>query len=94
MFDALEGSHCLDMGIATGTIFGIYAGASAGAASAGASDDLECLAADDADLDDATEACLARTLQPASNLIAAGLGFRNFNIRQNRSEIFVKFHKN
>ncbi|GAB0494960.1 hypothetical protein MMPV_006257 [Pyropia vietnamensis] len=62
VFDPLDGSSNIDAGIATGTIFGIFAESSS------------CLPSDvdGGDLDDATLSCLANTMQPGSSLVAAG----------------------
>eukprot|EP00168_Porphyra_purpurea_P020911 TRINITY_DN89_c0_g1_i8.p1 TRINITY_DN89_c0_g1~~TRINITY_DN89_c0_g1_i8.p1 ORF type:complete len:413 (-),score=126.09 TRINITY_DN89_c0_g1_i8:576-1814(-) len=62
VFDPLDGSSNIDAGIATGTIFGIFAESSS------------CLPSDTdgGDLDDATLTCLANTMQPGSSLVAAG----------------------
>lgn len=62
VFDPLDGSSNIDAGIATGTIFGIFAESSS------------CLPSDvdGGDLDDATLTCLANTMQPGSSLVAAG----------------------
>jgi fructose-1,6-bisphosphatase I len=63
VFDPLDGSSNVDAGIATGTIFGIFA------------NNDECMIADDDPdqiLDDAEKRCLFNTLQPGTNLVAAG----------------------
>jgi len=57
VFDPLDGSSNVDAGIPTGTIIGIY------------DHDENCLVEDDDKSDDAT--CLANTLQPGTNLVAA-----------------------
>ena len=57
VFDPLDGSSNVDAGIPTGTIIGIY------------DHDENCLVEDDESSDDAT--CLANTLQPGTNLVAA-----------------------
>eukprot|EP00537_Pseudo-nitzschia_pungens_P002325 CAMPEP_0172368332 /NCGR_PEP_ID=MMETSP1060-20121228/26435_1 /TAXON_ID=37318 /ORGANISM="Pseudo-nitzschia pungens, Strain cf. cingulata" /LENGTH=496 /DNA_ID=CAMNT_0013092881 /DNA_START=114 /DNA_END=1604 /DNA_ORIENTATION=- len=61
VFDPLDGSSNVDAGIPVGTIFGIF-------------DSAEC-SVEDMDLDDpdkAEEKCLQDTLQPGTNLVAAG----------------------
>lgn len=62
VFDPLDGSSNVDAGIPVGTIFGIF-------------DSAEC-SVDDIDLSDgidkAEEKCLQDTLQPGTNLVAAG----------------------
>jgi len=62
VFDPLDGSSNVDAGIPVGTIFGIF-------------DSAEC-SVDDMDLsngiDKAEEKCLKDTLQPGTNLVAAG----------------------
>lgn len=61
VFDPLDGSSNIDAGIATGTIFGIFA------ESAG------CLASDwEAKVDQEVLTCLQNVLQPGSNLVASG----------------------
>ncbi|OLQ15337.1 Fructose-1,6-bisphosphatase, cytosolic [Symbiodinium microadriaticum] len=63
-FDPLDGSSNVDAGIAVGTIFGIFSEEAAGAA---------CdLPTNIKDLDDDQVSCLAATLQPGKNLVAAG----------------------
>lgn len=62
VFDPLDGSSNVDAGIPTGTIIGIY------------EHDEECYIDDLFDMDDYSEAeaqCLANTLQPGTNLVAA-----------------------
>lgn len=64
VFDPLDGSSNVDAGIAVGTIFGIFSEEAAGAA---------CdLPTNIKDLDDDQVSCLAATLQPGKNLVAAG----------------------
>ena len=61
VFDPLDGSSNVDAGIPVGTIFGIF-------------DSAEC-SVEDIDFDDpesAEEKCLQDTLQPGTNLVAAG----------------------
>lgn len=67
VFDPLDGSSNVDAGIATGTIFGIFAS------------EPECPIFDDDDDEDgefslngAEQRCLQDTLQPGENLVAAG----------------------
>jgi len=61
VFDPLDGSSNIDAGIATGTIFGIFA------ESAG------CLASDwEAKINEEELTCLYNVLQPGSNLVASG----------------------
>jgi len=63
VFDPLDGSSNVDAGIAVGTIFGVFK----------ESDDNECAVPTNAtDLSEAEAACLAQTLQPGKNLVAAG----------------------
>lgn len=63
VFDPLDGSSNVDAGIPTGTIFGIFA----------ENPDSVCeLPEDGEDLDENAQACIAGTLQPGSNLVAAG----------------------
>jgi len=64
VFDPLDGSSNVDAGIATGTIFGVFA------------EEEECLIpeeeANGMTINQIRERCLIRTLQPGSNLVAAG----------------------
>ncbi|CAM9261000.1 unnamed protein product [Chrysoparadoxa australica] len=63
VFDPLDGSSNVDAGIPTGTIFGIFM------------DDEQCVIADedpDQILNPEEQRCLANTLQPGTNLVAAG----------------------
>ena len=62
MFDPLDGSSNIDAGIPTGTILGIY------------EHDESCNVEDfrsDEDCTDQEAQCLANTLQPGTNLVAA-----------------------
>lgn len=58
VFDPLDGSSNVDAGIPTGTIFGIFEDPGA-----------ECVVMPDGSM---IEDCLGKTLQPGSNLVAAG----------------------
>lgn len=58
VFDPLDGSSNVDAGIPTGTIFGIFEDSGA-----------ECVVMPDGSM---IEDCLGKTLQPGSNLVAAG----------------------
>jgi len=61
VFDPLDGSSNIDAGIATGTIFGIFV------------QNASCLASDwEAKIDETELTCLYNTMQPGSNLVAAG----------------------
>lgn len=61
VFDPLDGSSNIDAGIATGTIFGIF------------TQNSGCLASDwEAKIDEQELSCLYNTMQPGSNLVAAG----------------------
>lgn len=61
VFDPLDGSSNIDAGIATGTIFGIFV------------QNTGCLASDwESKIDGAELTCLYNTMQPGSNLVAAG----------------------
>lgn len=61
VFDPLDGSSNIDAGIATGTIFGIFAQNSG------------CLAQDwETSIDEQALNCLYNTMQPGANLVAAG----------------------
>mmetsp|Transcript_3348 Transcript_3348/g.4381 ORF Transcript_3348/g.4381 Transcript_3348/m.4381 type:complete len:411 (+) Transcript_3348:102-1334(+) len=61
-FDPLDGSSNIDAGISTGTIFGIFKETL----------DQQCLFDDSDDLTAAELDCLMQTLQPGSDLVAAG----------------------
>jgi len=64
VFDPLDGSSNVDAGIPTGTIFGIFEENQ---------DSVECPVPDeDSDDAQAMAECLAGTLQPGTNLVAAG----------------------
>ncbi|CDF33502.1 fructose-1,6-bisphosphatase precursor [Chondrus crispus] len=61
VFDPLDGSSNIDAGIATGTIFGIFV------------QNTGCLASDwESKIDESELTCLYNTMQPGSNLVAAG----------------------
>jgi fructose-1,6-bisphosphatase I len=61
VFDPLDGSSNIDAGIATGTIFGIFA------------ENTGCLASDwESKIDQAELTCLQNTMQPGANLVASG----------------------
>lgn len=61
VFDPLDGSSNIDAGIATGTIFGIF------------TQNTGCLASDwESKIDESELTCLYNTMQPGSNLVAAG----------------------
>lgn len=61
VFDPLDGSSNIDAGIATGTIFGIFV------------QNTGCLASDwESKIDETELTCLYNTMQPGSNLVAAG----------------------
>lgn len=61
VFDPLDGSSNIDAGIATGTIFGIF------------TQNSGCLASDwESKIDETELSCLYNTMQPGSNLVAAG----------------------
>lgn len=61
VFDPLDGSSNIDAGIATGTIFGIFL------------QNTGCLASDwESKIDEKELTCLYNTMQPGSNLVAAG----------------------
>lgn len=61
VFDPLDGSSNIDAGIATGTIFGIFV------------QNTGCLASDwESKIDEQELTCLYNTMQPGSNLVAAG----------------------
>lgn len=59
VFDPLDGSSNIDAGIPVGTIFGIF-------------DQPECPVDFDGNVADAERRCLQDTLQPGTNLVAAG----------------------
>lgn len=61
VFDPLDGSSNVDASIPTGTIFGIFR-----------SDSNECAIDPDLSLKEQKEKCLVQTLQPGTNLVAAG----------------------
>ncbi|CAK0810446.1 unnamed protein product [Prorocentrum cordatum] len=66
VFDPLDGSSNVDAGIPVGTIFGIFKEPEGG----------ECdLNLDGGEVSEADQACLAATLQPGNNLVAAGYVF-------------------
>lgn len=60
LFDPLDGALNIDIGIVTGTIFGIY------------KENDECLLDYGEEIGDDSKYCLLQTLQPSKNLIAAG----------------------
>eukprot|EP01041_Mallomonas_annulata_P009099 gene9099-18859_t len=61
VFDPLDGSSNIDVGISTGTIFGIF------------KENEYCLVEDGEDnISKAQQQCLLQTLQPGENLVAAG----------------------
>jgi fructose-1,6-bisphosphatase I len=61
VFDPLDGSSNIDAGIATGTIFGIFA------------ENTGCLASDwESKIDQTELTCLQNTMQPGANLVASG----------------------
>lgn len=61
VFDPLDGSSNIDAGIATGTIFGVFV------------QNTGCLASDwESKIDETELTCLYNTMQPGSNLVAAG----------------------
>mmetsp|Transcript_78961 Transcript_78961/g.218519 ORF Transcript_78961/g.218519 Transcript_78961/m.218519 type:complete len:479 (+) Transcript_78961:77-1513(+) len=66
VFDPLDGSSNVDAGVPVGTIFGIFK----------EDKDADCVVPDDDDLLSEDEVmCLAQTLQPGKNLVAAGYCF-------------------
>lgn len=61
VFDPLDGSSNIDAGIATGTIFGIFA------------ENATCLTSDwESKIDQSELNCLQNTMQPGANLVASG----------------------
>jgi fructose-1,6-bisphosphatase I len=66
VFDPLDGSSNVDAGIPVGTIFGIFK----------EPDNVDCdIDLSGGNLDEDAQACLAATLQPGKNLVAAGYVF-------------------
>jgi len=66
VFDPLDGSSNVDAGVPVGTIFGVFK----------EDPDKECLISGDTNnLSESELACLAQTLQPGKNLVAAGYCF-------------------
>jgi fructose-1,6-bisphosphatase I len=66
VFDPLDGSSNVDAGIPVGTIFGIFK----------EPNDGDCdIDLNGGEMDEAAQACLAATLQPGKNLVAAGYVF-------------------
>jgi len=65
VFDPLDGSSNVDAGVPVGTIFGIFK----------EDNDVDCTINGMGDLDEQEVMCLAQTLQPGKNLVAAGYCF-------------------
>jgi fructose-1,6-bisphosphatase I len=66
VFDPLDGSSNVDAGIPVGTIFGVFK----------EPNDGDCdIDLNGGEMDEAAQACLAATLQPGKNLVAAGYVF-------------------
>mmetsp|Transcript_93128 Transcript_93128/g.290321 ORF Transcript_93128/g.290321 Transcript_93128/m.290321 type:complete len:480 (+) Transcript_93128:66-1505(+) len=65
VFDPLDGSSNVDAGVPVGTIFGIFK----------EDPDVDCTVPDATDLSEDEVMCLAQTLQPGKDLVAAGYCF-------------------
>lgn len=72
VFDPLDGSSNVDAGIPTGTIFGIFENDAQCIIPDDGCDTTEDVADEDCEISEASQECLAATLQPGKSLVAAG----------------------